>query len=210
MNLYERNKRVMDFFDEKIDTYDDVHREFMQSKKSLIDALNGDVKKVLDLGAGTGLELIYLFQKYPNCHVTVIDISKKMLDKLKQRDFANNVDTICGDFFKVPFGNDYDAVISTSALHHFKKEEKKVLYCKILGCLKENGYFINCDYIAQSQNIEDEQLYKLEHNFDDYKHIDIPLTVDHELEVLKETGFEDIATNNVDLERYKLIKARKL
>ena len=61
MNLYERNKRVMDFFDEKIDTYDDVHREFMQSKKSLIDALNGDVKKVLDLGAGTGLELIYLF-----------------------------------------------------------------------------------------------------------------------------------------------------
>ena len=37
----------------------------MDTKKALVDSLSGDIHKVLDLGAGTGLELIHLFEKYP-------------------------------------------------------------------------------------------------------------------------------------------------
>ncbi len=209
MNLYERNQKVRSFFNEKIDTYDDVHAEFMSTKKALTDNLDKDAKKILDLGGGTGLELIYLFEMFPDAKVTVIDITENMLEKLKHRDFASHVTTICGDFFEVPFGTDYDAVISTSALHHFKKKEKLVLYKKILECLKEKGQFINCDYIAVSDEIEKEQLYKIDHNFDEYKHIDIPLTINHEIEILKEVGFREISASNVTKENYSLIKARK-
>lgn len=210
MNLQERNQKVRAFFNEKIDTYDDVHKEFMQTKTVLADNLDKDVKRILDLGAGTGLELIHLFELFPKADVTVIDITENMLDKLKQRSFADHVTTICGDFFEVPFGEKYDAVISTSALHHFKKEEKMKLYKKIFECLRNNGEFINCDYIALTQEIEDEQLYELEHNMDDDKHIDIPLTVENELEILKTVGFEDVIATNVDKESYSLIKARKI
>ena len=138
MNLYERNQKQRNFFNEKIESYDQVHETYMETKRMLAQNLDKDKKKILDLGAGTGLELIYLFEKYPNANAVVIDISENMLEELSKRDFAKRVTTICGDFFEVDFGKDYDAVISTSALHHFKPEEKEILYKKIFECLKEN------------------------------------------------------------------------
>ena len=209
MNLYERNQKQRAFFNEKIDSYDNVHAIFMETKKTLADNLDKNAKKILDLGAGTGLELIHLFELFPEAEVTVIDITENMLEKLKKRSFANHVTTICGDFFEVEFGDNYDAVISTSALHHFKIEEKMKLYKKIYNCLKENGQFINCDKIALSNEIEAGQLYELEHNIKNHKHIDTPLTIEHEIEVLKSVDFHEITSSGVDKEDYILIKARK-
>ena len=119
MDLEKRNKRQRDFFTEKIDTYDDTHSVFMETKKTLGDSLDKGAKKILDLGAGTGLELIHVFEVLPGAEVTAIDITQDMLDALKRRSFGSKVVTICGDFFDVDFGSEYDAVISTSALHHF-------------------------------------------------------------------------------------------
>ena len=161
MNLKDRNNKVREFFNEKIDSYDDVHSSYMDTKAELGDNLDKDVKNILDLGGGTGLELIHLFELYPDAHVTVIDITENMVKKLKTRDFADKVTAICADFFEVDFGKDYDAVISTSALHHFKKEEKVILYKKIYDCLKEGGKFLNSDFIAETEEIEKEQLYEL-------------------------------------------------
>lgn len=57
----------------------------------------------MDLGAGTGLELIHIFELFPNARVTVIGINENMLEELKKRDFSNFVKIICGDFFEVDF-----------------------------------------------------------------------------------------------------------
>ena len=210
MNLYERNQKQRTFFNEKIDSYDDVHSTYIETKKTLGDSLDKETKKILDLGAGTGLELIHVFELFPSAEVTVIDITENMLEELKKRSFADHVTTICGDFFEVEFGDNYDAVISTSALHHFKLEEKIKLYKKVYDCLKNGGLFLNSDYIALTQEIEEHQLYELEHNIENYKHIDTPLTVEHEIEVLKRVGFEDITSSKVDKDNYSLIKARKI
>lgn len=210
MNLYERNQKQRTFFNEKIDSYDDVHSTYMETKKTLAESLDNDTKKILDLGAGTGLELIHVFELFPKAEVTVIDITENMLGELKKRSFSNHVTTICGDFFEVEFGENFDAVISTSALHHFKFEEKIKLYKKVYDCLKENGQFINCDKIALSQEIEDRQLYELEHNIENHKHIDTPLTVEHEIELSKWVGFNEITSSKVDKDDYSLIKARKI
>lgn len=208
-NLYNRNQKQRDFFNEKIDTYDDVHSTYMLTKRTLADSLDINAKKILDLGAGTGLELIYLFEKFPDVEVTVIDISENMLNELKKRFFSNNVNVICGDFFDIEFGNDYDAVISTSALHHFKPEEKNKLYKKVFSCLKDGGQFINCDKISLTQEEEDSCFSELENNFDNYKHIDTPLTVENEVKVLRDVGFVDIDVSNVDKNNYRLIKSIK-
>ena len=209
MNLRERNEKVRDFFNGKIDSYDDVHAQYMDTKAELGDNLDKDAKNILDLGGGTGLELIHLFELYPDAHVTVIDITENMVKKLKTRDFADRVTAICGDFFEVDFGKDYDAVISTSALHHFKKDEKVILYKKIYDCLKENGQFLNSDFIAEDESFEKEQLYELDNEFDKYKHIDIPMTIEHELEVLEEVGFKDIKVTPAPKHSYALTNARK-
>lgn len=210
MNLKERNEKVRTFFNEKIDTYDDVHNKYMDSKKLLADSLDKDARNILDLGGGTGLELFHLFEMYPDAHVTVIDITENMLEKLKTRSFADHVTTICGDFFEVDFGKNYDAVISTSALHHFIYDEKVKLYQKIYDCLKENGQFINSDEIALTDEEEKQQLWELENKFDEYKHIDTPVTEDKERRILNEVGFKDINISKVDgYDNYALTLARK-
>ena len=209
MTLEERNQKVRKFFNGKIDSYDDVHSEYMKTKVLLADNLDKSAKKILDLGGGTGLELIHLFELFPEAEVTVIDITENMLEKLKTRNFAGKVKTICGDFFEVPFGEDFDAVITTSAFHHFKKNEKIQLLKKILECLKDGGQFINCDLIALTPEEEAAQLVELENNTDDSKHIDTPLTIENEIDALEKSGFKQISSSNGGKENYGLFVARK-
>ena len=209
MTLEERNQKVRKFFNGKIDSYDDVRSEYMKTKVLLADNLDKTAKKILDLGGGTGLELIHLFELFPEAEVTVIDITENMLEKLKTRNFAGKVKTICGDFFEVPFGEDFDAVITTSAFHHFKKNEKIQLLKKIKECLKEGGQFINCDLIALSPEEEAAQLEELENNTNDTKHIDTPLTIENEIDALEKSGFKQISSSNGGKENYGLFVARK-
>ncbi|MBO4731862.1 MAG: class I SAM-dependent methyltransferase [Spirochaetaceae bacterium] len=209
MTLQERNQQVRAFFNGKIDTYDNVHSEYMKTKVLLAESLDKYAKKILDLGGGTGLELIHLFELFPQAQVTVIDITENMLEKLKTRNFAGRVTTICGDFFEVPFGKDFDAVITTSAFHHFKKDEKIRLLKKILGCLKDGGQFINCDLIALTAEEEAAQLVDLENNIGYSKHVDIPLTIENELDALEKAGFKQITSGNGGKENYGLFIARK-
>ena len=209
MDLYERNQNMREFFNRKIDTYDETHAKYMKTKKAITENLEGSINKVLDLGAGTGLELIYLFEKFPNAKVTAIDITENMLEELSKRDFAENVTTICGDFFTVDFGKRYDAVISTSALHHFLEVDKERLYQKIYDSLKLGGVFINVDKIAASRKEEQEQIKDYYKFKNERPHIDTPLCIESEIALLNNVGFTDIEIKDVDAENYKLIIGRK-
>lgn len=139
MDLQKRNREMRDFFDEKADGYDEVHLPMMANKRIIAECLPDDTCDVLDLGAGTGLELLPLFGRFPDARVTVIDISEAMLRQLRRRDFSDRVEVVCGDFFEADFGCMRDAVISSAALHHFDESEKARLYGKIAGCLKPGG-----------------------------------------------------------------------
>ena len=200
MNIKERNENMRQFFNSKIDSYDDTHQKFMLTKKDLIDSFYNGQETILDLGVGTGLELIHLFELNENVKVTAIDISEEMLRKLKERTFGNKIKTIQGDFFEVEFGGPYDAVISTSALHHFVKKDKLELYRKIYNCLNENGEFINSDKVAISIEEEEKLLDEYYQYKDERAHCDTPLSCESEKELLQKAGFKD---------NYRLIKARK-
>lgn len=211
MNLKVRANEMRNFFNDKIDSYDNVHESFMDTKKVLVDSLDYNVTKVLDLGAGTGLELIHLFNRFPNASVTVIDVSEMMLNELKKRDFATSVECICGDFFEIDFGKDYDAVISTSALHHFNEIDKLRLYKKIFSCLKENGQFINSDKVCLTQEEQDLCLSEYLNNPNLRPHMDTPLTKDNEIKLLEEAGFNSVSSiESLSLkDNYALTKAIK-
>lgn len=207
MDLLERNKENIEFFNEKADGYDEVHKQFMKTKEIITENVDIDIKKAVDLGAGTGLELYEFFDKFPNARVKAIDLSEGMLAKLKERPFSDKVDIICGDFFEVDFGKDNDLIMSTSALHHFLYDEKIELYKKIYESLKEGGLFINSDCIVNTIEEEKMCIYNYEHKVN--RHNDTPLTIDHELEILHKVGFKDVVVKQPDKENYKLIKARK-
>lgn len=209
MDIKFNAEKNREFFNRKIDEYDDTHAKFMETKKELEKNLPKDSKHILDLGVGTGLELIEIFKKHPDIKVTAIDISENMLERLKEREFSKNINIICGNFFEVDFGNGYDAVISTSALHHFLKKDKLVLYRKIYDSLKDGGEFINSDKIVETDEEEEAAIKDYNENINVRPHIDTPLSIDHEVEVLEEVGFKDIEVSTTDQENYRLIKARK-
>ena len=209
MNLNERANDMKNFFNEKIDTYDATHEKFMESKKLVADNLPSNTNTILDLGCGTGLELFEVIKKCPNSKITGIDVSDSMLKELEKRPFSNQVTTICGDFFEVEFGTNYDSVISTSALHHFYEEDKRKLYQKIYDSLKENGTFINCDKIALSIEEQEEAKYNYEYKRNEFKHLDTPLTEENETKLLKEVGFKKIEIKDGGKDNYRLIIATK-
>ena len=210
MELQRRIEDQRRFFARKAnEDYENVHQQFMHGKKALTDALPEDTRRVLDLGAGTGLELIALFARFPEADVTAIDLTQEMLAKLKQRPFASRVRTITGDFFTEEFGAGYDAVISTSALHHFVAEEKLRLYSKVLAALKPGGLFLNADRCADTIAQEEERMRELRTNYENYVHFDLPLAVETEQHLLKEAGFTSVQIEKLPESDYRLITARK-
>ena len=209
MDIKFNGEKNREFFNNKIDEYDVSHESFMSTKKELTDNLSNDVKNVLDLGAGTGLELIELFKRFPEVNVTAIDISENMLERLKEREFGAKVKTICGNFFDVDFGNNYDAVISTSALHHFLLSDKLELYKKIYISLKDGGIFLNSDKIVDTNQEELDAIKFYNENINNKPHIDTPLSIEHEIEILEKAGFKNISVSKVEKENYRLFKASK-
>lgn len=209
MDLNKRAQEMNEFFNKVVDIdYDERHMEKIKGKERVIDYLPSDVENILDLGSGTGLQLIKLYKLYPNVHTTCIDVSDGMLKKLKERNLSSNINIINTSFFNYDFGNNnYDSVISTQALHHFNKGDKLTLYKKVYDALKNNGVFIIEDYYVnndeEEKNKYDEyvnEVYGPEH------HYDTPLTVEHELEILKSVGF-DTETELTD--DYRIVIGRK-
>lgn len=176
--------------------------EFYKYTASLLPGEEG--AQVLDLGCGTGLELEEYFAVNPLAHVTGIDLSKAMLERLAAKFPGKNIMLICGSYFDVDLGDDkYDAAVSVESLHHFTGEQKLSLYKRLLVSLKMGGYFVLTDYFAESEELEKEYFATLEKlrreqgiSDDGFYHYDTPLTVQHEAEILKAAGFADVRVSN--------------
>lgn len=207
MDLKKRAENMRNFFNMKAeeDAYDCVHMKMMNNKEPITKVLPENTKRVLDLGGGTGLELIPLFERFPDARVTVVDVAEEMLAQLHKRPFADRVEAVCGDFFEVEFGSGYDAVISTSALHHFTEEDKTRLYRKALEALRPGGMLVNSDKCVKTQAEQDYAFKELEEEPEKYRHMDTPLTAENECRALAAAGFEKVSADPIEESDYCLI-----
>lgn len=197
-------EKMNDFFTARVDGYDEHMRTNIEGASTFYEftasLLPKDKAKVLDLGCGTGLELEEYFKVNPDADVTGIDLTEAMLNALKIKFPSKKLNLICGSYFDVPFGeNAFDAAVSVESLHHFMRDKKLGLYKKLHEALNENGYFILTDYFAESEELETEYFNNLAEikraeglSEDVFFHYDTPLTVDHEIEILKEAGFSKV------------------
>ena len=209
MNRADRNRQMLEFFAQRAADYDAVHLLMMDNKRAITQALLGSPRCILDLGVGTGLELIPLFERFPEAHVTGIDLAQPMLDELKKRGFASRVTVQRGDFFEVPFGEGYDAAISSAALHHFTEADKALLYAKVFCALKPGGQWINTDRFAATQQEQDAGFCAYALNPNAQPHMDTPLTLDNEYRLLSDAGFCSIEILPLKDPRYRLMTAVK-
>lgn len=195
---------MADFFAARVETYDEHMINNVEGCKEgyikLAELIPDNTVSLLDLGCGTGLELDFIFPRHPDIKVTGIDLSEVMLAKLREKHDDKPIDLICGDYFSVSFGeNRFDTAISFESLHHFPAEKKLALYNKLFNAITENGIYIECDYMVET---EEEESMLMEENarlrasqnipVNAFYHYDTPLTVEKQISLLKQAGFKKI------------------
>ncbi|MGF7058106.1 class I SAM-dependent methyltransferase [Brassicibacter mesophilus] len=199
-------EEMADFFNNRAGTYDSHMKETINSFNeyylTISDGIveTNDIVEILDLGCGTGLEIEGILKKVPNARITCIDLSEGMLKLLddKYKDYKNQLTIINNSYLTHPFEmNKYDYVVSVMTMHHFKYEDKCALYKKIKGSLKEDGKYIEGDYVVSSENelLWLEKYDKILSEIGDKKiklyHIDIPFSLETQKKLLKEAGFNN-------------------
>lgn len=84
----------------------------------------GGVRRVLDLGSGTGTGTLALLGQFPGAHVMAVDASTSMLSRLDKKvaalGLAGSVSTYAADVDRDwPPLSDIDLVWASSSMHHF-------------------------------------------------------------------------------------------
>ena len=141
--------------------------------------------------------LNYLFRRFPDLQVTGIDLSATMLDQLRASYPGRDLRLVQADYTAWDLGErEYDGALSFETLHHLLPEEKEKLYVKLFQALRPGGCYVECDYVACCQEEQDLCRDHYEHRRAKYQvhpgqfvHIDIPLTLERQLELLDRAGF---------------------
>lgn len=168
---------------------------------------NEDIK-VLDLGCGTGNITMKVLERFPNAHVTCLDISENMLGLAKRKLASyDSIEYVLGDFTIIDIIDSYDVIISSLALHHITTDEAKLdMYQHIYDALNEGGIFYNAD-VVKSNSEYLEQLNESvfvefmksnglsQDEIDAHKQKrhanDFPITLTKHIQLMQKVGFTD-------------------
>lgn len=144
MNLY-----IKQLFDSNASHYDPERRQlipcfddFYGMALSLVESDN-PAPRILDLGAGTGLFSAMVLQKYPDAHLTLVDLSDKMMEAAQARFHQNpNIEYIVADYTAYDFQGPYDFVISSLSIHHLTHPLKQQLFFRIHHLLQDGAHLL--------------------------------------------------------------------
>jgi tRNA (cmo5U34)-methyltransferase len=193
------------FFDNRADGYNAIITEVYRYEKfGACFPKTDEAIQILDIGCGTGVELEYIWKQSPNAHITCLDLSRGMLDLLLKNhpDDHERITVVEASYLDWVYPKEaFDVVTSHATMHHFYPEEKAEIYRKILGAIKPGGLYIEGDFILDDA-IYAEQ-YRRRHDaiteglsekakaYGEY-HVDLPLTLDIQIQLLQEAGFGSV------------------
>ncbi len=121
-------------------------------------ATNPAASHVLDIGCGAGNYTLKLLQRLPGFDVTLIDLSKPMLDRALQRIgavSAGNIMTLQGDIRAIPLPDrQYDIMMAAAVFHHLRDDaEWEGVFGKCYAALKPGGSLWISDLIAHDNAV---------------------------------------------------------
>ncbi len=211
-----RMEDVKQHFEEEAREFDGIIIKLIpyypQMVEALVDALpyeRGGEISVIDLGCGTGTIAGAVKDAYPKARLTCLDIAEGML-KMAETKLGNAPDTVFikADFSNFEFPEQYDAAVSSLALHHLETDEDKSgFYKKIYSGLKKGGVLVNADTVLASttrlqQRFMEKWIEFMSNNVgreeaegkwvQKYYHEDRPAPLMKHFEMLKAAGFSSV------------------
>lgn len=164
-------------------------------------------KRILDLGAGTGLLSYFWYQHYPSSEYVLVDIADEMLKIARKRFY--NIETISYQVMDYSVGlpnGEFDLIASALSIHHLENEEKIKLFSRIYNKLPSNGLFVNYDQFCAGDTEIDhwfnsywesrlERSGLTDHDIELWKErrkLDKECSVEEEIKMLRQTGFKNV------------------
>jgi tRNA (cmo5U34)-methyltransferase len=167
-----------------------------------------NAQKILDIGCGAGNYTLKMLTKIADLNCTLVDLSKPMLDKAKERvstKTSNAVVTIQGDIREVYLKeNSFDIILAGAVLHHLRDDNDwETTFQKLYNLLKPGGCLMISDLITQETEAVNEYTWErygayLESidgkNYrkkvlDYVEKEDSPRSMTYQLELMKKIGF---------------------
>lgn len=146
--------------------FNQIAREYDANRRKFIPCFDGyyehttrfiaaniaEPRRVLDLGAGTGLLTSYWYQQYPDADYVLVDVAEEMLEVARMR-FAgvSGISYRTADYSKGLPEGEFGMIVSALSIHHLERADKQELFARIYAKLPDGGVFVNYDQFCAGQ-----------------------------------------------------------
>jgi len=135
-----------------------MHQRGKQQAKVIADMLDlSGVKKILDVGGGSGAFSFAMVDKNPAIKAIVYDLPNVipiMKKYIKQEGYENKVSTLTGNYLEDPLGSGYDMAFLSAVIHSNNAGENKLLFGKCAKSLNPGGQLVVLDHIMNEDRTE--------------------------------------------------------
>jgi tRNA (cmo5U34)-methyltransferase len=145
VNLWSTPEHALDY----LRRADDLpHRA--EAESALLEFVPAQPARILDLGAGAGRFIALVRAERPAASLVALDFSPTMLTALRKlADADPRLTVVAHDFDReLPALGNFDAVISSFAIHHVVHARKRALYREVFHMLEPGGIFCNLDHVS--------------------------------------------------------------
>jgi cyclopropane fatty-acyl-phospholipid synthase-like methyltransferase len=166
-----------------------------EGESTLLEVVSPKIARFLDLGCGDGRLLGLVKMHAPDARAVGLDFSPAMLEEVRGRFGADPLVRIVEHDLSEPLPGlgEFDAVVSSFAIHHLTHERKRALYAEVFAMLRDGGVFCNLEHVSSPTELLHAAFYAA---------IGVPvekedpsnrlLGLETQLEWLREIGFRDV------------------
>lgn len=144
-----------EYFLNKVPQYQKMVEEMFARTSEIVQGK--EIKRVMDLGTGTGILAMFADEVFKSPHVVAVDVSQEMLQAVEKRwvdagKTSEKLTTVKANFEELEIEPEsFDVIMASFSLHHIVHEEKGRMIKKIANGVKKGGLFVLGETMFESQ-----------------------------------------------------------